>query len=200
MTEIASNFENWLLTYLPNLLFTLLSIAVFFLINRILLPAIDKYVQRSKFKSNARMKAYHTIRLITGIMALAAIFIIWGVDFSGLLLISTSLITITGVALFASWSLLSSVTSYFLLLTNHSFVRGNFIRIIDGDNYIEGFISDVTLFNVKLITEEREVVMYPNNLIITRPSMINPKRKWQTIGKSTDSRATPVSQNTNKQE
>ena len=103
-----------------------------------------------------------------------------------LLVISTSLITLTGVAFFASWSLLTNITAYFLLLFQMSFRRGNFIRVLDADNYVEGFITEINLFNTKLITEDREIIVYPNNLILTRPSIINPRAKWKTVGKFTD--------------
>ena len=123
---------------------------------------------------------------MVGILTFAVILIAWGIDFSGLLVISTSLITLTGVAFFASWSLLSNITAYFLLLFQTSFRRGNFIRVLDADNYVEGFISEINLFNTKLITEDREIIVYPNNLILTRPSVINPRAKWKTVGKFTD--------------
>lgn len=33
------------------------------------------------------------------------------------------------------------------------------------------------------MTLERETIMYPNNLILTRPVLLNPKVKWDSIGK-----------------
>ncbi|HCA76603.1 MAG TPA: mechanosensitive ion channel protein MscS, partial [Alteromonas sp.] len=90
------------------------------------------------------------------------------------------------VALFASWSLLSNITSYFVLLFQNSYTKGNFIRIIDGDNYMEGYIADINLFTTRLITKDDEEIAYPNNLVLTRPVIINPKQHWQGIGKSTD--------------
>ena len=72
------------------------------------------------------------------------------------------------------------------MLFHNSFRRGNFVRVIDIDNYIEGYISEVNLFNTKLITEDREVVIFPNNLLLTRPTIINPRNKWQVIGKFSD--------------
>ena len=102
------------------------------------------------------------------------------------MILSTSILTLTGVALFASWSLLSNVTSYFILLFHNAFRRGNFVRIVDGDNYMEGYIADVNLFNTRIVTEDRETVIYPNNLVLTRPCIINPRNRWKVIGKVTD--------------
>ena len=58
-------------------------------------------------------------------------------------------------------------------------------RILDGDNFIEGYIADLGPFSTRLLTAERETLMYPNNLILTRPVLINPKTVWGTMGKVT---------------
>jgi small-conductance mechanosensitive channel len=188
MTEIdwVKDILAWSSRYSVNLAWSFAVIVLYVLLTRLALPRIEQGVDNSNLKSEAKQKAYHTVRLVSATITIAIILIVWGIDFSGLLVLSTSLITLTGVALFASWSLLSNITSYFLLLFHNSFRRGNFVRIIDVDNYIEGYIAEVNLFNTRLITEDREVVIYPNNLILTRPIIINPRNRWQTIGKFTD--------------
>lgn len=134
-------------------------------------------------KSASAVQGLFVARTLLVLITIAFILLVWGIDFSGLLVLSTSILTLTGVALFASWSLLSNITSFFILLTNVSYKRGNFIRIIDGDNYIEGLISDVGPFATRLITENKEIVLYPNNLILNRPHIVNPRQRWQQFGK-----------------
>ncbi len=85
--------------------------------------------------------------------------------------------------MFAAWSVLSNITAFFILLAHSSFKRGTFVRVIDGDNYVEGYISEINLFNTKLISESREVVIYPNNLLLSRPLVVNPRQKLDTVGK-----------------
>ena len=182
-SEWFDQLINWLNSYQSHLIWSAILFFSYFMLTRLALPLIKRSVARSKFKPEAVEKAYHTIRLIMGILTIALLLIVWGIDFSGLLIISTSLLTLTGVALFASWSLLSNVTSYFVLLVQPSFQRGNFVRIIDADNYIEGYISEVNMFNSKLITEDREIIVYPNNLLLTRPTIINPRMRLQAFGK-----------------
>ncbi|QHJ12199.1 hypothetical protein FX988_02450 [Paraglaciecola mesophila] len=179
-------FVNWAIEYTGSLIWTAAMLVVYVVVTKWTLPKIEKKIDESNLKSPEVLRAYHIIRLVIGILTFAVILIAWGIDFSGLLVISTSLITLTGVAFFASWSLLSNITAYFLLLFQTSFRRGNFIRVLDADNYVEGFITEINLFNTKLITEDREIIVYPNNLILTRPSIINPRAKWKTIGKFTD--------------
>jgi small-conductance mechanosensitive channel len=185
-TQWADKILDWAQLYMGSLIWTLVMLLVYVLVTKWTLPRIEKKIDESNLKSPEVLRAYHIIRLVVGILTLAVILIAWGIDFSGLLVISTSLITLTGVAFFASWSLLSNITAYFLLLFQTSFRRGNFIRVLDADNYVEGFITEINLFNTKLITEDREIIVYPNNLILTRPSIINPRAKWKTVGKFTD--------------
>ena len=172
---------------------SLIALSLYFLIVRFAFPKIEAGIIQGRFKSNTTPKALMMVRLFSAIVTVAALMIIWGFDFSGLLLITTSVITLTGIALFASWSILSNVTAYVVLLLHHSYRRGNFIRVIDMDNYIEGYIAEVNVFNTRLITEARETVIYPNNLLISRPTLINPRSRLSGIGKITDQSSGPES-------
>ncbi|XOV80887.1 MAG: mechanosensitive ion channel domain-containing protein [Aestuariibacter sp.] len=180
------NFWVWSHTYASNLIWSLVVLITYLIAARLALPKIETSVDQSGLKSESTSKAYHAARLLIGTCSVAALLLVWGIDFSGLLILSTSLLTLTGVALFANWSILSNITAYFILLFNVTYRRGNFVRIIDGDNYIEGYIADINLFSVKLITEEREVVMYPNNLILGRPTLVNPRTRLRTVGKTNE--------------
>jgi small-conductance mechanosensitive channel len=181
--QIISNFITWINQYYVNLLWSAGVILLNIIIIKWTLPKVRKGVQTSKLGDDSTLKAFNIIRIIIGTMTVAALLIVWGIDFSGLLLVSTSLITLTGVALFANWSLLSNITAYFILLFQPSYSRGNFIRVFEGDNFVEGTICEVNLFNIKLITDDREVIIYPNNLLLTRLIMLNPRRRLQGFGK-----------------
>ena len=173
-------------SYQTHLIASLLVIGLYFLLTRLILPKIEKGVDQGRFKPASLNKAHHTIRWIGAFVTIAALLLIWGIDFSGLLLISTTVITLTGVALFANWSILSNITAFFVLLMHQSYRRGNFIRVIESDNYIEGYISEINLFNSTLVTEDREIIVYPNNLLLGRPTIINPRKRFSVVGKITD--------------
>ncbi|WP_068378523.1 mechanosensitive ion channel domain-containing protein [Paraglaciecola hydrolytica] len=177
----------WVSSHKTNLLGTCLALIGYVLITRITLPRLTKYTDDGGFRSEQVTKAYHMVRLVTATLTIAVILLFWGIDFSGLLIFSTSIITLLGVALFASWSILSNVTSFFIMLFHTSFRRGNYLRIIDGDNYIEGYIAELGLMNTKLTTSNNEHVIYPNNLLLARPIFVNPNRKLNEMGKITDS-------------
>lgn len=164
-------------------MFSGLVLLIYLAMSRKLLPKLETNIVKSKLKSNSALKGLFAARVIVATVSLSLLLLAWGIDFSGLLVLSTSIITVTGVALFASWSLISNITAYFILLTNVAYRRGNYVRILDGDNFIEGVIADVGPFSTRLITADRETLMYPNNLILTRPVLLNPKEKWGAMGK-----------------
>ncbi|MFZ8201523.1 mechanosensitive ion channel family protein [Alteromonas portus] len=183
MNEWWHGFLAWLTQYQSNVVFSGLVLLIYLAMSRKLLPKLETNIVKSKLKSNSALKGLFAARVIVATVSLSLLLLAWGIDFSGLLVLSTSIITVTGVALFASWSLISNITAYFILLTNVAYRRGNYVRILDGDNYIEGVIADVGPFSTRLLTSERETLMYPNNLILTRPVLLNPKEKWGAMGK-----------------
>ena len=169
--------------YAGNIYASLIIIIAYIAIRIYTKPRLEESIEYSRLNDASLKSAQDSVSLILATISIALIFIVWGFDFRGLLVLSTGILTITGVALFASWSLLSNITAFFILLLQQSFRRGNFVRIIDAENYIEGYISEINLFNTKLITEDREVIIYPNNLIISRPTIINPRNRFNIVGK-----------------
>lgn len=183
MNEWWHGFLAWLIQYQSNVVFSGLVLLVYLAMSRKLLPKLETNIEKSKLKSNSALRGLFAARVIVATVSFSLLLLAWGIDFSGLLVLSTSIITVTGVALFASWSLISNITAYFILLTNVAYRRGNHVRILDGDNYIEGVIADIGPFSTRLLTADRETLMYPNNLILTRPVLLNPKEKWGAMGK-----------------
>ncbi|QJR81553.1 mechanosensitive ion channel family protein [Alteromonas pelagimontana] len=177
--------SQWITSYQSNLIWTGVMLLFYVAVTRFVIPRLERNIESSKLKSSSAIKGLYAARILAATVTLAFIFAAWGFDFSGLLVLSTSILTLTGVALFASWSLISNITAYFILLTNVAYRRGNYLRVLDGDNFIEGYIADINLFNTRLVTQDRETVLYPNNLILTRPIMVNPKAQWGSMGKVT---------------
>jgi len=184
MQGLIDNVTAWLIEYALNISFSIIVLGAYVAVRRIAIPRIERHVEQGRLKDGAFKQASTALTLLTAILSVALIMFTWGFDFRGLLAFSTGLIALTGAALFASWSILSNVTSFFLLLLHPAYRRGNFIRVVDADNYVEGYISEINLFNTKLISEQREVIIYPNNLLMARPTLINPKTRYHTFGKT----------------
>ena len=180
---VTSAISSWISANALQLIVTLAVAVTYIALDRFSSPRIAVEAQNSRLKVGAANKAIHVARLITAVFGGAILILVWGIDLGPLLVFSTTVITLLGVALFASWSLLSNVTAYFILLLHPSFRRGNYLRVLDADNYVEGYISELNLFNTKLITERRSVIVYPNNLLLGRPALINPRDRLEEVGK-----------------
>ena len=179
--------------YALEVAMTVLVIGIYLGIDRFTSPKLVEGADQSNLKDAAANKAIGILRVVTLLAAGLVLAAIWGINLTSVLVFTGTALTLIGVAFFASWSLLSNVTAYFVLLLHPSFRRGNFIRIIDADTYIEGYIADVTPFNSKLITESREVVVIPNNMILGRPAVINPRDRGEAVGKIPISRGNNTS-------
>ncbi len=188
---VSKAVATWLDGYGVQLLITAVVIVLYFLLDRFSKPKLEEGADQSRLNEEAASDAIRAARLITGFVGVLVLGMVWGVDFHAVLLFAGTTLTLLGVALFAQWSILSNITAYFILFLQPSFRRGNFIRVIDVDNYIEGYISDITLFNTKLITENREIIVYPNNLLLGRAALINPRDRLDGIGKLQQRSVTP---------
>ncbi|MEZ5650845.1 MAG: mechanosensitive ion channel [Burkholderiaceae bacterium] len=183
MSSIAREFLD---QHGLSLAITLIVIVAYWLLDRFSTPRIIESADHSRLKLSSVSRGVYAARSLFGLVALLVLLGVWGVNLHSLVLFATTSLTLLGAALFASWSVLSNVTAYFILLFDPQFQRGNFVRVLDLDNYIEGYIADLTLLKIKLITERREIVMYPNNLILSRPVVINPRERLAGIGKLGD--------------
>jgi small-conductance mechanosensitive channel len=85
------------------------------------------------------------------------------------MILASSLFAIVGVGLFASWSILSNLTCSVILMFSFPYKIGDRIRIVDGDNSIEGRVIDMTMFSIQLENDANDIVSYPNNLALQKP-------------------------------
>jgi small-conductance mechanosensitive channel len=151
-----------------KILETIIAIVLFFVIRLVIIKLIDRTVRKS-FLQKTRGKIIKKIFKVVFI-SIVSIFIlsVWGVDQSELFMFMASLLTVIGIALFAQWSHLSNLTSGMIIFFNHSAKLDDTIHIIDKDFNIEGRISDIGLFFVKIKTKEDEEVTLPNNVFLQK--------------------------------
>ena len=183
MNNLLDRFVSWLHQYSFSLVATAIVILSYVVITRIAAPRIKQLIKSSGFNNKSFVKANRGLKIIIALMALIIILFFWGFDFSVLFLISTSILALTGVAFFANWSVLSNVTCFFVILFHKAIEQGVYIRVIDGDNYVEGFVHEISIFNVSLRTAGNEIIVYPNNLLVSRPIMVNPRQRLEPVGK-----------------
>ncbi len=182
LTSIREILLSWIAANESQLLITAVVIGVYLILN-FLISRLTRGIQHREFKRGAALKVIKTSRFVTGFFGFLVLMVVWGIDFGTVAIFATTTVTLLGVALFASWSLLSNITSYFVLLFHPSFARGTYIRVLDADNYVEGYISELTFFCVVLETEDKEVIVYPNNLLLSRVALVDPEKRLASVGK-----------------
>ncbi|MBY4675862.1 mechanosensitive ion channel family protein [Marinobacterium sp. CAU 1594] len=136
-------------------------------------PLIARMVERA-----ANRRAVPRVRLLVvrkffsvlvALVAVAALCLIWGVDYSQLLIFFTSAFAVIGVAMFAQWSLLSNITSSIIIFFVFPYRIGDRIEVVDKDFPIVGTITEIGLFHVHIETDGGDMVHYPNNLMLQKP-------------------------------
>ena len=113
-------------------------------------------------------KFSHFVIIFMGILFLA---VIWNVQLGGIMVFASSIFAVIGVALFAQWSILSNLTSSIIIFFTFPARVGDKIKVIDGDNSITGEIIEISLFQIEILDEENNIVLYPNNLFLQKPIM-----------------------------
>lgn len=111
-------------------------------------------------------KVFETLFALAGLVAIA---FIWSVDFEGFSVFASSFFAVVGVALFAQWSILSNVTASIIIFFTFPARVGDTIRIVDGENSVEGKIREISLFQTELNDQDGNLIIYPNNLLLQKP-------------------------------
>jgi small-conductance mechanosensitive channel len=136
---------------------------------------IKRLVQKiGREKRIALRRVQYVQFILTGfwtIVTLAILGIITGFSYKDVGLIFTSIFAVLGVALFAQWSILSNVTASVIVFFFFPYHVGDHVKVIDGDNTIEGIIVEITMFHVILSHEEKQIT-YPNSLVFQKAVVI----------------------------
>ncbi len=135
----------------------------------------NTHLQRGRRK--IIIKAVHILSFLTAIILFSAI---WGLKQNQIAVFVGTILTVLGIAFFATWSLLSNITSSLLLFFNHPIKIGDAIKVLDKDYPVEGEVSDLTYFFVHLKTESGEIITIPNSILLQKSVCIfeknnNPK-------------------------
>lgn len=160
---------NSFVTQYQNELTSTLVVLAIFLLLRFLAVKTIKRIGRISDINQARtilVKRYITFGLF--VILVIALILIWGVDFRELGLIVSSVFAVIGVALFATWSILSNITAGIILFFYFPFKIGDRIRILDKEFPEEAVIIDIQAFTMNLKKDNGEFLTYPNNLILQK--------------------------------
>jgi small-conductance mechanosensitive channel len=115
-----------------------------------------------------------TINLALLVFFSIALVSVLGIEYSQVAIFLSSIFAVIGVALFAQWSILSNITASLIIFFGFPYRVGDRIRVMDKDEDISGIIEEIALFHV-LIRRGEELITYPNNLILQKGVIKNPK-------------------------
>ncbi len=133
---------------------------------------IGRFTMRSLRKFNFSVQRRKTtgqiLQLILTILLALTLLGIWGLSGAQILVYLTSILAVLGVALFAQWSILSNITAGIVLYFNHPLKLGDFIKIVDKDVPLEGYVEDISLYFLHMKTKDGERYTIPNNIILQK--------------------------------
>lgn len=151
-----------------QLMLTSVLLLFYFLTRNIAARLIKGYGKRHNISIPRVIYTIKYFNFVIVVLCLMLLGLIWDISFQGLSVYFLSFFTVAGVALFASWSILSNITSAVILFFYFPYRIGSRIRIIDGDNTVEGTVYDLNLFSIVIKTDKGEKVSYPNNLAMQK--------------------------------
>lgn len=143
-------------------------IVVYLLFTKILASLIRRYGERQGISLSRVVYTTKYFRFVAFIFCLMVLGIAWDVSFKGLSFYFLSFFTVAGIGLFATWSILSNVTAAIILFFYSPIRIGQRVRIMDGDNSVEGIIFDLTLFSIIIKNDKGQQVTYPNNVALQK--------------------------------
>ena len=164
-----SQFLEFIERYNVQLIATAVVIVAYLSSRKISAALVKRYGLKREIELSRVLYTIKYINFVITVVALMMLGVTWDISFEGLSVYFLSFFTVAGVALFAAWSILSNITASIILFFYYPFRIGSRIRIIDGDNSVEGMVFDMTLFSVFVKTDDGMTVAYPNNLAIQKP-------------------------------
>ncbi|KPM33765.1 Small-conductance mechanosensitive channel [Croceitalea dokdonensis DOKDO 023] len=147
---------------------TVVVLLVFLLLRFIVLKTIRRIGSRSLINvARTKLISRYLSFGLAMLLGIALVFI-WGVNIRDIALVVSSIFAVLGVALFATWSILSNLTSGIILFFYFPYKIGDRIRIQDKDFPDEALILDIQAFNINLLKDNGELLTYPNNLLLQK--------------------------------
>lgn len=143
-------------------------ILVLFLIRQFVIKTVSDFTKKiDRLEHRTGLVLKHVNIAVFGI-GIIGLILIWGVDFRNIGLVFSSIFAVIGVALFAQWSILSNITSGLIMFFTFPYRIGDHIKIHDKDIPIEGIIEDIKTFHVILLTRDKELITYPNSMMLQK--------------------------------
>lgn len=170
--------SNFISTYQTEITNTLIVFGILFLV-QLIVRLINRRVASSKGKNLGRTRLigrYVTVTFLLFALLIEAF--VLGVKINDIVVVFSSVFAVIGITLFASWSILSNVTSGIVMFFSFPYKIGDKIHIHDKDYEITGIIEDIRSFQIHLRKDDGELVTYPNNLMLQKAVSLIEKKAF----------------------
>jgi small-conductance mechanosensitive channel len=164
-----------------NILYTLAAVVLTVITVKTISFSIQKLAGIKKVSSKRLFYILKFFNIMIYLSLLIVLATIWGVKFNGLMVFLSSVFAVIGIALFAQWSILSNLTSSIIIFFTFPARVGDKVKILDKDDSVTGTIKEITPFQVELEDEDKNIILYPNNLFIQKPIMKFAKKPKEKI-------------------
>ena len=166
---MIQTFDSLFIGYpIGRIAISAVAFVVYLILRALSSKSVFKRAALNSFDSSRSSVVRRVVRAANTIVFLSVLAIIWEISLKGLSIYLASFLTVVGVGMFATWSILSNVTASIILFFFFPFRMGSKVKIIDGDNSIEGVVANLSLFSIKIVLEDESEVYYPNNLAIQK--------------------------------
>lgn len=167
-----------------DMLLIIIALVIGYLIGRRGIRALVQRIGREKQIPESRvMYVTAVLSLLWTLAAVVISGVMVGISYDQFGIFFSSVFAVIGVALFAQWSMLSNITASVIVFFFFPYRVGDWVRVADGDNSIEGIITDITLFHVILRDDNGDIATFPNALTFQKAVLIrkNPIAKEETL-------------------
>lgn len=163
-------------TYLPQLIASLIVVALFPTSRYLLLKVIGKSGHIMQMQEPRIVQLKRVVSIILNIIFILTLAIIWSVDLDNILVGLSSIFAVIGVAFFAQWSILSNITAGIVMFFTAPFRIGDQIQLVDKDIPVTAVIENIQTFYTHIRTEENELIVIPNNLFLQKAVLVKGKK------------------------
>jgi small-conductance mechanosensitive channel len=176
---------------------TVIVLGILVLLNFVIRKWSSKIAKKFHLGLERRRITTRIVNLLLLLLGTISIMGVWGLDQKELFLFLTSALTVIGVGFFATWSILSNITSGLLLYFNHPLHIGDRIKIMDKEAPVEGILKDISMFFMHVETANGEYVTIPNSVVTQKTISILPSEENKIVRKQEEAANSYIAAETN---
>ena len=149
-----------------QLIETAIALAAFLFLKTVSRWLVRSAVLKLAYKVKEEREVMRLIRLLLLLLITVVLTAIWGVKQNEILLFAASAFTVLGVAFFAEMSILSNITAFLVLFFQHPVKIGDRIRLKDGEQDVEGVLTDISYFFTFIRQDHDAMTTVPNSVLL----------------------------------